>query len=67
MKTKLIKRLNEIMLEIVRAEDKELDAIGAELLEIEKKLIKKKKKKKTKKIKKKKIKKLLYNIYVIRK
>ena len=40
MKTKLIKRLNEIMLEIVRAEDKELDAIGAELLEIEKKIIK---------------------------
>ena len=40
MKTKLIKRLKEIMLEIVRAEDKELDAIGAELLEIEKKLIK---------------------------
>ena len=40
MKKKLIKRLNEIMLEIVRAEDKELDAIGAELLEIEKKLIK---------------------------
>ena len=40
MKTKLIKRLNEIVLEIVRANDKELDAIGAELLEIEKKLIK---------------------------
>ena len=40
MKTKLIKRLNEIMLEIVKANDKELDAIGAELLEIEKKLIK---------------------------
>ena len=47
MKTKLIKRLNEIMLEIVRAEDKELDAIGAELLEIEKKLIKYTEKRKT--------------------
>ena len=46
MKTKLIKRLNEIVLEIVRAEDKELDAIGTELLEIEKKLIKYTKKRK---------------------
>ena len=40
MKMKLIKRLNEIMVEIVKANDKELDAIGVELLEIEKKLMK---------------------------
>lgn len=40
MKMKLIKRLNQIMVEIVKANDKELDAIGAELLEIEKKLMK---------------------------
>ena len=40
MKTKLIKRLNEIMLEIVKAKEKKKDAIGAELLEIEKKLMK---------------------------
>ena len=36
----IVKRLNEIMLQIVKANDKESDAIGAELLEIEKKLIK---------------------------
>ena len=47
MKTKLIKRLNEIMHEIVKANDKELDDIGAELLEIEKKLIKYTEKRKT--------------------
>ena len=29
MKTKLIKRLNEIMLEIVKANDKELDGISS--------------------------------------
>lgn len=40
MKQKLIKRLNELLILIVQCNDKELDAIGAELLEIEKKLVK---------------------------
>lgn len=39
MKEKLIKRLNEILLEIVKANDEQLDKIGVELIEIEKKLI----------------------------
>lgn len=40
MKIKLIKRLNEIMRMIATANDKELDAIGVELLEIEKQIMK---------------------------
>ena len=39
MKTKLIKRLHEIILEIVKADDAELTKIGIELAEIEKKLM----------------------------
>jgi hypothetical protein len=39
MKVKLIKRLHEIMVEIVKANDKELDKIGIELADIEKKLL----------------------------
>ena len=39
MKTKLIKRLHQIILEIAKAYDKELDKIGAELADIEKKLL----------------------------
>lgn len=39
MKVKLIKRLHEIMLEIVKADDEELTKIGVELAEIEKKLM----------------------------
>mgnify|MGYP003316698136 CR=1 FL=1 len=39
MKEKLIKRLNEILMEIVKANDAELDKIGVELLDIEKKLM----------------------------
>ena len=39
MKTKLIKRLHQIILEIAKADDKELDKIGAELADIEKKLL----------------------------
>jgi hypothetical protein len=39
MKKKLIKRLHEIQMEILKADDKELDKIGIELLEIEKKLM----------------------------
>lgn len=39
MKVKLIKRLHEIMLEIVKADDEDLIKIGVELAEIEKKLM----------------------------
>ena len=39
MKEKIIKRLNEIVFEILKADEEELNKIGAELLEIEKKLI----------------------------
>lgn len=39
MKLKLIKRLHEIQMEILKADDKELEKIGIELLEIEKKLM----------------------------
>ena len=39
MKTKLIKRLHEIMLEIIKADDAELTKIAIELAEIEKKLL----------------------------
>lgn len=39
MKIKLIKRLHEIMLEIMKADDAELTKIGIELADIEKKLM----------------------------
>lgn len=39
MKEKIIKRLQAILMEIVKADDAELSKIGAELLEIEKKLM----------------------------
>lgn len=39
MKKDLIKRLNQILIQIVKADDKELDKIGVELLDIEKKLM----------------------------
>jgi hypothetical protein len=39
VKTKLIKRLHQIILEIAKADDKGLDKIGIELAEIEKKLL----------------------------
>jgi hypothetical protein len=39
MKVKLVKRLHEIMLEIIKANDEELIKIGVELAEIEKKLM----------------------------
>lgn len=39
MKEKMLKRLHEILIEIAKANDAELDKIGAELLEIEKQLL----------------------------
>ena len=39
MKEKMLKRLHEILIEIAKANDAELDRIGAELLEIEKELL----------------------------
>ena len=39
MKIKLLKRLHEILLEIAKADDAGLNKIGAELAEIEKKLL----------------------------
>ena len=39
MKAKLIKRLHQIILEIAKADDKQLDKIGVELADIEKKLL----------------------------
>lgn len=39
MKQDLIKRLNQILIRIVKADDKELNKIGVELLDIEKKLM----------------------------
>lgn len=39
MKKRLIKRLHQIMIEIVKADEVELNKIGAELLDIEKKLM----------------------------
>lgn len=39
MKKRLIKRLHQIMIEIVKADEPELNKIGAELLDIEKKLM----------------------------
>jgi hypothetical protein len=40
MKKKLIKELHKILMEIVKADDETLDAIGIRLLEIEKDLMK---------------------------
>ena len=39
MKKALLKRLHEILLEIAKADDRDLDKIGVELLEIEKQLM----------------------------
>lgn len=39
MKKVLLKRLHEILLEIAKADDRGLDKIGVELLEIEKQLM----------------------------
>lgn len=39
VKKDLIKRLNQILIQIVKVDDKELDKIGVELLDIEKKLM----------------------------
>lgn len=39
MKTKLLKRLHELLILIVNANDEELDKIGVELVDIEKKLV----------------------------
>ena len=39
MKRKIIKRLNQIVIEILKADETELNRIGAELLDIEKKLL----------------------------
>ena len=39
MKKALLKRLHEILIEIATADDRGLDKIGVELLEIEKKLM----------------------------
>ena len=40
MKEKILKRLYKLQMEIVKANNKELDEIGVELAEIEKKLLK---------------------------
>jgi hypothetical protein len=39
MKRKIIKRLHQIQMQILRANDQELTKIGVELLEIEKKVM----------------------------
>ena len=39
MKERLIKRLHQIILEIAKADDRQLDKIGVELADIEKKLL----------------------------
>ena len=39
MKRALLKRLHEILIEIAKADDRGLDKIGVELLEIEKQLM----------------------------
>ncbi|MBQ5475450.1 MAG: hypothetical protein IIT65_12410 [Lachnospiraceae bacterium] len=39
MKKDLLKRLHELMIKIVKADEPELDKIGLELVEIEKKLM----------------------------
>lgn len=44
MKEKILKRLHAILIDIVRANDEDLDKIGIELAEIEKKLLAYKKK-----------------------
>jgi hypothetical protein len=40
MKKKIVKRLHEIIIEIINADEEQLNVLGAELLEIEKKLLK---------------------------
>lgn len=40
MKKKIVKRLHEIIIEIINADEEQLNILGAELLEIEKKLLK---------------------------
>lgn len=40
MKEKIMKRLHQLQIEIIKANDKELDVIGLELIEIEKQLLK---------------------------
>ncbi len=52
MKQKLIKKLHDLMLQIITCNDAELDKIGIELAEIEKQLINWQEKKSQKKIKK---------------
>ncbi len=39
MKVRILKQLHQIMIDIVKANDKELDKIGVQLAEIEKMLI----------------------------
>ena len=39
MKEKILKRLHQLQIAIIRANDKELDQIGLELIEIEKQLL----------------------------
>lgn len=48
MRKRLMKRLHEMLIEIVRANDPELDKLGVELVEIEKKLMAYKEKQKKK-------------------
>ena len=40
MKEKILKRLHQLQMDIVKANDAELDKIGLELVEIEKQLLK---------------------------
>ena len=40
MKEKILKRLHQLQMDIVKANDAELDKIGLELIEIEKQLLK---------------------------
>jgi len=44
VKEKIVKKLHAILIEIIRANDEDLDKIGVELAEIEKKLLAYKKK-----------------------
>ena len=39
MKEKILKRLHQLQIEIIKANDKELDKIGLELIDIEKQLL----------------------------
>ena len=48
MRKRLMKRLHEMLIEIIRANDPELDKLGVELVEIEKKLMAYKEKQKKK-------------------